>query len=819
MSLNEPVIAYCVKCREKREMNQPEAVYTANGTPGTSGSCTICGTKMFKMGRTPAHDHLTPPDPETQASRKKSSRKKTTKTPARRGKLVIVESPAKARTVGKFLGKGYTVKASVGHVRDLLRSQLSVDVENDFAPKYRVPNEKRDIVKELKEAVDHAQEVYLATDPDREGEAIAWHLLEATGMEEGRTRRVVFHEITKDAVAEAFAHPRELDIRRVNAQQARRILDRLVGYQISPLLWRKVRSRTSAGRVQSVALRLIVEREHDIEEFNPVEYWSVEADLSKGAVPGQNGQKAEERQFRARLNRIKGETVGGNGRQSLLTSQAEVQTVVEELEKSIYQVIEVKQSERRRKPAAPFTTSTLQQEASRRLGFGTRKTMSIAQQLYEGIELDGEGSAGLITYMRTDSTSVSQQAQLEARAFIAERYDPDMLPEEPPIYKTKSKTAQEAHEAIRPTSIWREPAQVKRYLSRDQERLYTLIWQRFVASQMAQAVYDTVSVGVGAGAQPPAEGEEWPYRLQASGSRLRFKGFLTVYEESRDEDVAPEAGEGIILPLLDERENLSLLQLLPEQHFTQPPPRYTEASLVKALEENGIGRPSTYAPIISTIQQRGYVEVADKRLYPTELGEIVNELVVDYFPDIVNTEFTAQMEDDLDRIARGELEWVPVLQEFYTPFARAVAHAETHMPEVEVADQPTGEICELCGHPMVLKFGRFGKFEACSNFPECRNTKPYLVKLGIPCPQDGGELVERRTKKGRLFYGCANYPECDWSSWKRPLPQPCPNCQGLLVQKNRQWAQCLACDEQFTLDQLPAANPEAESSEREMAVA
>lgn len=802
----ETVIAYCVKCKEKREMKQPEAVYTATGTPGTSGVCPVCGTKMFKMGRTPAHEHVAPPERTNHKGKKKA-----TKTPRRHGKLVIVESPAKARTVGKFLGSGYTVKASVGHVRDLLRSQLSVDVENDFTPKYRVPNEKKQVVKELKTAADKAHDIYLATDPDREGEAIAWHLMEAADMDEARAKRVVFHEITKDAVAEAFAHPREIDMKRVNAQQARRILDRLVGYQISPLLWRKVRSRTSAGRVQSVALRLIVEREHEIDEFNPVEYWTVEADLAQ-TEQAASETKPEARQFRAKLARIQGEKVD-------LNNEADTQTIVADLERSSYTVVEVKKSERRRRPAAPFTTSTLQQEASRRLGFGARKTMSVAQQLYEGIELDGAGTVGLITYMRTDSTNVSQQAQNEARDFIGQRYGQELLPEEPPVYKTKSKGAQEAHEAIRPTSVWREPQWVKAFLSRDQERLYTLIWQRFISSQMANAIYDTMAVVVGATpAAAPDQGEEWPYRLQASGSRVRFKGFLTVYEETLDEDATPDASEGVILPELSEGEGVELLRLLPEQHFTQPPPRYTEATLVKTLEEYGIGRPSTYAPIITTIQQRGYVETVDKRLYPTELGEIVNELLVEYFPDIINVEFTAQMEDELDRIASGEMELTPVLEEFYTPFSQAVAHAEAHMPEVEIEDQPTGELCEKCGHPMVLKFGRFGKFEACSNFPECRNAKPFLVKLGIACPSDGGELVERRSKKGRVFYGCANYPECKWSSWKRPLPQPCPNCQGLLVQKNRNWAQCLNCEEQFELSQLSGAGSETPVPEPELAV-
>lgn len=798
----EPIIAYCVKCKQKREMDQPQAVYTANGAPGVRGTCTVCGTKMFKMGRISAHDNVPPPDPATLKKRRKAAKDKK-----RKGKLVVVESPAKARTVGKFLGRGYTVKACVGHVRDLLKSQLSVDVENDFAPKYRVPNEKRSIVKDLKNAAENAEEIYLATDPDREGEAIAWHLLKATDMEKERTQRVVFHEITKEAVREAFNQPRDIDMQRVNAQQARRILDRLVGYQISPLLWRKVRSRTSAGRVQSVALRLIVEREQDIDEFVPLEYWSIEADLAKK----DETLKPKEREFRAKLNRIRGEKVD-------LRNEADTLTIVEELEQSVYVVEEVKKGERKRRPSAPFTTSTLQQEASRRLGFGARKTMRVAQQLYEGIELGEAGTIGLITYMRTDSVSVSKQAQNEARSLIAKRYGPELLPEKPPIYKTRRKSAQEAHEAIRPTSVWREPVGLKKHLNRDQQRLYTLIWQRFVASQMAEAIYDTISVTVGAGPNP---NQNRPYQLLSTGSRLRFKGFLTVYEESRDEDETADTDEGIILPDLSVDEIVDLLQLLPEQHFTQPPPRYTEASLVKALEEHGIGRPSTYAPIISTIQQRGYVERYEKRLYPTELGEVVNDLVVEYFPDIINVQFTSQMEDDLDRIARGEMEWVPVLDEFYEPFAKAMRHAETHMPEVDVAEQPTGEMCEKCGSPMIIKFGRYGKFEACSNFPECRNTKPHLVKLGIKCPEcETGELVERRTKRGRIFYGCSNYPDCEWSSWKRPLPNPCPNCGGLLVQRNRTTAQCRACEEQFQIDQLPPASPEeAEASEPELAAA
>ena len=850
--------AYCVKCKEKRTMVRAEATFTSTGTPGTVGFCEVCGTKMFKMGRTDDHEGLPVPlktvteaapkerkvvkkAPETapkEGKVVKKSSKSTTKrltskatpeaTPAtkkrlttkaattaapatttrRKGKLVIVESPAKARTVSKFLGSGYTVRASVGHVRDLLRSQLSVDVEHDFAPKYRIPNEKREVVKDVKKAADQAQEIYLATDPDREGEAIAWHLVEAAEMDVTRIKRVVFHEITKDMVREAFSHPREIDMERVHAQQARRILDRLVGYQISPILWQKVRSRTSAGRVQSVALRLVVEREHEIDEFESVEYWTIEADLGT-LPPAQINGRGE--QFRAMLSRINGEKVD-------LKNRTDTQVIVQELKKATYAVDNVKKGERIRRPAAPFTTSTLQQEASRRLGFGTSKTMKVAQQLYEGIDLGADGTIGLITYMRTDSMTVSTQAQEEARDYVTKQYGGELLPEKPPIYKTKSKSAQEAHEAIRPTSSWREPDKMHKFLSKDQARLYTLIWQRFVASQMANAIYDTMSVAVKAGILPtPTADGPWTYQLSASGSRIRFKGFLAVYEESKDEDAVPDTDEGKILPDLTVGQLVHLLKLLPEQHFTQPPPRFTDATLIKLLEEHGIGRPSTYAPIVSTIQERGYAERVDKRLHPTELGEIINDLLVEYFPDIVDVEFTAKMENDLDRIANGEAEWVPVLNEFYSPFAAALAHAEANMPQISIADEPTGEPCEKCGSPMVFKMGRFGKFQACSNFPNCRNAKPFLVKMGVTCPNDGGEVVERRTKKGRVFYGCANYPDCSWSSWKKPLPMPCPKCQGMLVQKNRYQAKCVACESEFQIQKL--AMPEPKTVKPELVLA
>lgn len=800
-------------------MQNPQPVYTATGTPGTRGVCPVCGTTMFRMGATPAHEGL--PKPEVVARPAKSRRgprgKKSPSKSKRGGRLVIVESPAKARTVGKFLGRDYVVKASVGHIRDLLRSQLSVDVENDFAPKYRVPKEKRQVVNELKAAVKNTDEVYLATDPDREGEAIAWHLMEATGIDGQRARRVVFHEITKNAVAEAFAHPRSIDMHRVNAQQARRILDRLVGYKISPLLWQNVRSRTSAGRVQSVALRLIVEREREIMAFVPEEYWSIEAELAK-LIPSRPS-------FIAKLMKIRGEKVD-------LKNEQDTHLIVEELERSTYVVADVRRGERKRRPAPPFITSTMQQEASRRLGFTARRTMRTAQQLYEGIDLGGQGTVGLITYMRTDSPYVAAVAQAEARDLIAQRYGKDYLPPKPPQYKAQAKGAQEAHEAIRPTSVFREPSAVKPFLTREQYRLYTLIWQRFVASQMAPAIYDTMSVDVIADSewqfaqsrlvsadQLSAISRQPKYLFRASGSQIKFPGFLAVYEETRDEDAAADEESGLILPDLDAGEIVDLVQLMPEQHFTQPPPRYTEATLVRTLEEYGIGRPSTYAPIISTIQDRGYVEQIERRLHPTELGFIVNDLVVEYFPDIVNVGFTAQMEEDLDLIARGEREWVPVLREFYEPFEREVRLAEQTMEKVSVADQPTGEKCEKCGHDMIIKWGRYGKFIACSNFPACRNTKPYLEKIGVTCPECGGDLVEKRSRKGRLFYGCSNYPKCRFVSWRRPLPQPCPVCGGLLVVKNKQWAQCINCKEQVAMEKLPdesESRPEKSPQQKEM---
>lgn len=757
--------AYCVKCKEKRLMAETTPVYTENGRPATRGSCTVCGTKLYRMGTTPAHDSITP---EEHAA--KNGVKRT-------GKLVIVESPAKAKTVGRFLGKGYTVKASVGHVRDLLRSQISVDVENNFTPKYRVPKDKITVVKELKALAAKAEEIFLATDPDREGEAIAWHLLEAAKINPKITHRVVFHEITEPAVADAFAHTRDINMDLVDAQQARRVLDRLVGYNLSPLLWRKVRNRLSAGRVQSVALRLIVEREREILAFNPVEYWTIEGEF----LP-QGGKQT----FIAKLAAVDHED-------PVLSNENIVAPYLEDMESAHYSITRLKKGERKRNPSAPYTTSTLQQEASRRLGYTARRTMAVAQQLYEGIDL-GQGSIGLITYMRTDSTNVSEIAQAETRQFISERYGETFMPAEAPKYKTKSRGAQEAHEAVRPTSVLRQPESIKEFLNRDQFRLYQMIWQRFMASQMSPALYDTVSVDV--------TGENvHHYTLRAAGSTVRFPGFLIVYEEAKDEDQKTEEETRIPAGLKEQQEQ-KLTRLLPEQHFTQPPPRYSEASLVKALEENGIGRPSTYAPIIGTIQQRNYVQREGKKLNPTETGMLVNDMLIGHFPEILDVGFTARMEADLDRIASGELRWVQVIREFYDPFSQKVASAELEMPEQTMGPEPIGRECPDCHHELVTRWGRYGKFISCSNFPDCRHTEAWLEKIGVACPKDGGDIVERKTRKGRLFYGCANYPDCDFTSWKKPIKHACPACGGLMVIADKRNAQCIQCEEQVALDQI-----------------
>lgn len=760
--------AYCVKCKTKRDVQDAKAEFNAAGAPVTRGVCPVCGTAMYRIGRTEAHEGLAAPV-------------KVKKEPQRSGKLVIVESPAKAKTVGRFLGKGYTVRASVGHVRDLLRSELSVDVKDNFKPKYRVPNEKRAVVKELKELARGAAEIYLATDPDREGEAIAWHLMEAAEIDPKLTHRVVFHEITEPAIAEAFSHPRAINADLVNAQQARRVLDRLVGYSISPILWEKVRSRLSAGRVQSVALRLIVEREREIDAFVPVEYWTIAAELRP-----EKGRS----NYTVRLVRV-------DEAEPDLPDEATVQAILADMQGAQYVIERIKRSERRRKPLAPFITSTLQQEASRRLGYTARRTMTLAQQLYEGLDVGEGGATGLITYMRTDSTNISELAVKETRDYILKVHGADFLPETPPQYRTRAVGAQEAHEAVRPTSVNRTPESVKAYLSPEQFKLYQLIWKRFVASQMEAAVYDTVSVDVA------SAGPAHQYLWRATGSTVKFPGFLVVYEEARDEDVKSEDSDDVrIPPGLEEGQRQHLIQLLPAQHFTVPPPRYSEASLVQVLEENGIGRPSTYAPILSTIQERGYVLRESKRLIPTETGILVNDLLVEHFPEIIDTSFTARMEEDLDQVAAGSDEWSGVVRRFYERFEPTLQKAQAEMPVAKAELEKVGRACPECGHDLVIRWGRFGKFISCSNFPACRYTEAWLEKIGVRCPQDGGEIVLRKTRKGRIFYGCEHYPTCQFTSWKRPLATPCPKCGGTLVAANKREAQCLACEESFLLEQI-----------------
>ncbi|MGQ9572173.1 MAG: type I DNA topoisomerase [Dehalococcoidia bacterium] len=731
--------------------------------------------------------------------------------------LVVVESPAKARTIANILGRQYEVKASVGHVRDLPRSALGVDVKHGFEPHYIVPKEKRRVVDEIAAAGKRAQTVFLATDPDREGEAIAWHLVQAAGLDKASLRRVVFHEITPQAVQEAFRNPRAIDMQLVQAQQARRVLDRLVGYKLSPLLWKKVAGGLSAGRVQSVALRLVVEREREIEGFVPKEYWAIEAELAKADDP---------LSFRAKLAGL-----AGKRKKLEIASQEEADRLVGLLQSAAYEVTRVQKKKQARRPLPPFITSTLQQEAGRRLGFSAQRTMRIAQQLYEGLRIGDAGEVGLITYMRTDSTQVADSAREETRAYIREKFGQSYLPPSPRVYKKKVKRAQEAHEAIRPTSVHREPEKVRPYLDRDQHRLYTLIWERMVASQMADALYDVTTVDIEA--KPSADRDVYLFR--AVNTQLAFPGYRYLYTEAREEGEKEEDLGKNPLPELVAGDLLRLLGLFPEQHFTEPPPRYTEATLIRALEEKGIGRPSTYAPIIATVQQRGYVEKVDGRLRPQELGFVVNDLLTTYFPDIVDVSFTAEMEEELDEIARGERPWQPVVEEFYGPLMKALAVAS----EAQVAHQETGEACDQCGRPMVIRWGRRGRFLACSGYPQCRNTRPLegereplpaveetcplcgapmiarrgrygpflacsrypecqgtrplLVKTGARCPLCGGDVVEKRSRRGRVFYGCVNYPSCRFTTWSRPLPTPCPECGGLLLAAGEGCSRCSQC--------------------------
>ncbi len=689
--------------------------------------------------------------------------------------LVIVESPAKARTLSRILGSTYSLKASLGHIRDLPRSKLGVDVENGFMPTYVVPRDKSKVVRELKEAAKTASTIYLATDPDREGEAISWHLVQAMKANKVAYRRVVFHEITEEAIQQAFKHPRSIDMELVNAQQARRILDRLVGYKISPLLWRKVRRGLSAGRVQSVTVRIIVDREREIEKFVPVEYWSIEAELTK-KTPAAKGKA-----FRALLVSL------ANGTKLNIHNEEEATKVKEELEESRYSVIKVQTKKATRQPAPPFITSTLQQEAWRRLHFSASQTMAIAQQLYEGLPIGDEGSVGLITYMRTDSTQVARSALVETREFISSKYGAEFVPPHARSFTNIVKGAQEAHEAIRPTRIHREPSMIKAHLNSNQFRLYELIWKRMVASQMSAALFDNTTIDIEA--RCPVSSANYLFRTSSSVSR--FAGFMILYIEEKDQP--EEETKSPKLPPLEKGDELNLLGLFPEQHFTQPPPRFTEATLIKTLEQYGIGRPSTYAPILSTIQEREYVAKTNGNLKPTELGFVVNDLVSQYFPDVVNIEFTARMEDELDEIASEKKDWVGVIKDFYTPFEKSLDSAHQLMEKVKLPDEVTEEVCPKCGKPMVVKSGRFGKFLACSGYPECKTTKSFQIKIGVKCPLCGGEIIERVNKKKRTFYGCSNYPNCTFATNYKPLPQPCPKCGSLMTLYKEKWAKCTKC--------------------------
>ncbi|SFS54381.1 type I DNA topoisomerase [Marininema halotolerans] len=681
--------------------------------------------------------------------------------------LVIVESPAKAKTIGKYLGKKYIVKASMGHVRDLPKSQLGVDTKNRFEPKYITIRGKGDVLKELRDARKKVKRVYLAADPDREGEAIAFHLAHSLNLEVEEECRVVFNEITKQAVKDAFKKPRKINMDLVEAQQARRILDRLVGYGISPVLWKKVKKGLSAGRVQSVAVKLVIDRENEIRDFTPEEYWTVTAILDA------NGEK-----FEAKFH--------GYGKQKQeLKNEADVKKLLEAIKGKRYTVADVKKSDRRRNPAPPFITSSLQQEAARKLNFRAAKTMAVAQQLYEGVDLGKkEGTVGLITYMRTDSTRISATAQEEVRDYVAHTYGENYLPKSPRTHKTKA-GAQDAHEGIRPTSTLRTPSAMKPFLSRDQNRLYKLIWERFVASQMAPAVMDAISADILVG----------DALFRATGSKVKFPGFMKVYVEGNDDN---KKEEDKYLPQLEVGQKLKKDKIDPKQHFTQPPPRYTEARLVKTLEEKGIGRPSTYAPTLDTIQKRGYVMLEDKRFVPSELGEIVSSLMQEFFPEILNVEFTVNMEENLDHVEEGKMDGVQILERFYENFEKRLEVAEEQMKEVEIQDEVSDEVCEKCGSVMVYKFGRYGKFLACSGFPDCRNAKPIVKSTDVTCPKcEQGEIVERKSKKQRTFYGCDRYPECDFVSWDKPIPRPCPKCGKMLVEKRRKKGtliQCTACD-------------------------
>lgn len=687
-------------------------------------------------------------------AKKTTKKKATVKRAAKTGKkyLVIVESPAKAATIGKFLGNNYKIEASMGHVRDMPKSQMGIDFEHDFEPKYITIRGKGELLGKLRKDAKAADKVYLATDPDREGEAISWHLLHALNLgEEKPISRITFNEITKTAVKKSITEARDIDMDLVDAQQARRVLDRVVGYTISDLLWKKVKKGLSGGRVQSVALRLICDREGEIREFIPEEYWTLGAKL----------KDADGKVFEAKFYG-KGET------KAELANEAETNEVLDGLKDKDFAVTDVKTGSRQKKPVAPFTTSTMQQEASKHLNMATQKTMMIAQQLYEGVNVKGEGTVGLVSYIRTDSFRISDEAYEAAVAFIKETYGDAFVNPERIVYKSKGKT-QDAHEAIRPTNVSRTPESIKDSLSKDQYRLYKLIWERFVASQMSPAVYDTLSVKLAAG----------DYTFRASGSRLRFSGFLEAYSKGEEEDEK-------IIPKLTQGDILQAEQLLPEQHFTQPPARYTDASLIKTLEEIGVGRPSTYAPTLTTIQARHYVTKEAKNLFPTELGEMVDEIMKTYFPDIVDIDFTANMEKRLDDVEMGKEEWKQIIRDFYPDFKKSVENAAEKLEKIEIKDEETDIVCEKCGRNMVIKYGRYGKFLACPGFPECQNAKPYFEEAGVNCPECGGKVLIKKTKKGRIYYGCEhNGDGCDFMSWNKPTGEKCPECGAFLEEKGR----------------------------------
>lgn len=677
--------------------------------------------------------------------------------------LVIVESPAKAKTIERFLGKNYKVAATIGHVRDLPKSSLGIDIDNEFKPKYITIRGKGPIIQELKKEAKKSKKVYLATDPDREGEAISWHLANILGIDDKEKVRVEFNEITKDAILNAMKRPRSIDQNLVDAQQARRILDRLVGYKISPLLWRKIRKGLSAGRVQSVAVKLICDREEEIKNFKPEEYWSIKAELNK-----------DKETFIANFY---GEYIKGKETKIELKNKEEVDRVLNNLDPNNFFVESVKKGSKRRNPNPPYTTSTLQQDASKKLGFSTKKTMMIAQQLYEGINIKGEGSVGLITYIRTDSTRVSPEAVKNAGKFIVDKYGKKYFNGGNSYLNKSKKDSQDAHEGIRPTSISREPILIKDSLTTDQYKLYKLIWERFISSQMTQAIFDTLTVGI----------RSKNFIFKASGSKLVFDGFLKIYNSGDDDDKDNR------MPNLEVNDKLNVKEIIPNQHFTQPPARYTEASLIKTLEELGIGRPSTFSPTIATILSRNYVTLEKRYFVPTELGILVNDLLIEYFKDVINEEFTAELEEELDEIAEGQLSWVEVVKGFYDNFSQILEKAEEEIQEIVIEDEVTDVICEKCGRNMVVKIGRFGKFLACPGYPECKNTKPILDELDIKCPNCDGNLVKRRTKNRRIFYGCNNYPNCDFVSWDEPVKEKCPNCGSLMTKKKNKKENIIKC--------------------------